>query len=290
MKFLILALFVKNILGLTYKFNNQFGCIQAELKEIVLTSELKSLKKCLGKCVVFTRCKFATFIQNECNLYTKYVNMSYSSDYKIYERVDGIYDPDFHWPIYKSDVKELVTRGDLYNPVNAAFAPNRFSEVDSAIRLTYGIYSLPLRDYFTSDFSFMAWIKINSLSTNGERLVECGSSLYDSIVFSVSNSNLNTPFMQMVNVQRYVYGSMKLEVNIWSHLTFILKGDIGYIYINGTLDAKDKLAFTTNVNRTVCLLGGSLWENPSLNADLDDLKIFKRVLNENEIKNELSRL
>ncbi|CAF1095742.1 unnamed protein product, partial [Brachionus calyciflorus] len=198
------------------------------------------------------------------------------------------YDPAFYWPIYKSSVKELVTGADLYNPYNAAFAQNRFGESDSAIKLNYGNYLFPGRHYFTGDFTTMAWIKKNSLATNFERFIECGSSVSDTITMSVSDSNKNTLYISSSSVT--VYGSIKIDMNIWYQITFVIKGNIASIYVNGKLDSQGQSVYPLNVNRTSCFLGKSSAGNPNLNADIDDIKIFNRAFDASEIIEELSRL
>ncbi|CAF0772421.1 unnamed protein product [Brachionus calyciflorus] len=240
-------------------------------------------------CLIYSACKQATFISSRCNLFTKLANKSASSNSKIFIRNSGSHDSEYYWPIYKSSVKELVQGADLYNPINAAFTFDRFGEFGSAVKLSYGFYQFPARHYFSTDFSVTAWIKLNSIGSNAERLIECGSSTSDSIIMVVSNWNKNSAYFQMPNIRKSVVGSVNLQINIWSHIAFILKGDIGLIYVNGTLDSQNLLGYPVVVNRTRCFLGKSLWSNPNLNADLDDIKIFSRALDAEEIKQESKR-
>ncbi|CAF1024579.1 unnamed protein product [Brachionus calyciflorus] len=288
--FLILTILFGNTLTLSYLFKGEYGIVTSQQTEILYKQTVPGrakLIKCLERCMIFCACSYATYISNECVLYTKNVNRSTSSTLKVYTRNIGRYDPAFYWPIYKSSVKELVAGADLYNPYNAKFAQNRFGESDSAIKLNYGYYFFPGRHYFTGDFTTMVWIKKNSLATYYERIMECGSTGSDTIIMSISDRNGNT---HVINTGKaYIIGGIRTEINFWYHITFVLKENIASIYVDGKLDVKGRVDYPLDVNRTLCFLGKSSSTIPYLNADIDDIKIFNRALDENEIKFELFR-
>ncbi|CAF0722725.1 unnamed protein product [Brachionus calyciflorus] len=288
--FWILIILIGNTFGLSYFFKTEYGIVTSQPTEILYKQTISGrvkLIKCLERCMIFCACSYATFISNECVLYTKNVNRSTSSTLKVYTRNIGRYDPAFYWPIYKSSVKELVTGADLYNPYNSTFAQNRFGESDSAIKLNYGYYLIPGRRYFSGDFTFMSWIKKNSLATYYERIMECGSTVSDSIILSISDRHRNN---HVINTGKaYIIGGIRTETNFWYHITFVLKENIASIYVDGKLDVKGGVDYPLDVNRTLCFLGKSSATIPNLNADIDDIKIFNRALNENEIKFELFR-
>ena len=194
----------------------------------------------------------------------------------------------FYWPIFKSSLKEVVNDANLYAPINAQLTSNRFGEANSAIRLTQGYYNLPVRDYFNGDFIVMLWLNKNILATDHERIIDCGPNKENSVALSISRGNSNKLFFQIG--QKYLEGSKILEINVWHHVTFVLNGTLGLLYINGTLDSKGQVDVASNVTRNNCYLGRSLWNNPNVNADFDDIKIFKKALDLEQIISEFARI
>ncbi|CAF0759153.1 unnamed protein product [Brachionus calyciflorus] len=292
-KLLVLNFLIEYTLSLSYSFIVQKGILSCDQTEILFTQEIfgsKNLFKCLGICMTFSACKHVTLLSNNCSLYTNRAAMLTSSSDKFYTRKSGNFEPVFHWPIYKASVNELVTNANLYNPYNAGFTSNRFGENDSALRLNFGYYYIPGRHYFTNDFTVMTWIKMNSLATNGERFIDCGLSELDTFIISVSYENYNIPYIKMTEASGTVFGFNKFEVNKWYHFTFVLKSSIGFIYFNGIFQSWGIFGSPRNINRTSCFLGKSHLDNPNLNADLDDIKIFNQALDVKEIKEEMSKL
>ncbi|CAF0949086.1 unnamed protein product [Brachionus calyciflorus] len=188
----------------------------------------------------------------------------------------------YHWPIDEFSVKDVLGGADLYGPVNAKFTENRFRIANSALRLESGYYNLPIRDYFSGDFTLMVWLRKPSNAYDYERIIDCGPVTYDSVSLMISKGSSNKLFVQIKS--SILEGSMVLGVNLWYHVTFVLKENICSIYVNGRLDAQGQVDFASNVNRTNCYLGKSLWDyNPNVKADFDDLKIFKKSLEPNEV-------
>ena len=54
------------------------------------------------------------------------------------------------------------------------------------------------------------------------------------------------------------------------------------IFINGTKDSEQYVVAINNVSRTSNFLGGNNW-GQSFNGEIDDFKIYHRILTQNEI-------
>ena len=77
----------------------------------------------------------------------------------------------------------------------------------------------------------------------------------------------------------------QLKIGEWSFVTAVLRGNTGYIYINSQESAKGEMFKPSNVTRVTNYIGTSDLTGPSCtNAVIDDLKIFNRALDINEIE------
>ena len=81
------------------------------------------------------------------------------------------------------------------------------------------------------------------------------------------------------------FSPYKLDLMKWIHLVFTLEGSIGKLYINGVTMVNSNSFFNPRqVLRTSCFFGKSNWDgNPSINAFIDDIKIFNRSIDQNEV-------
>ena len=82
----------------------------------------------------------------------------------------------------------------------------------------------------------------------------------------------------------------RLQMNIWYHVTFVLKNNIGYMYLNGYFINKNQLAAIQNAEKKLNFIGKDA-HNSSLymaEAVYEDLKIYKGALTADEIKAEFN--
>ncbi|CAF0867856.1 unnamed protein product [Brachionus calyciflorus] len=154
----------------------------------------------------------------------------------------------YYWPVFNSSTNDIVSRADLYDPINARFISNRFGIPNSAI----------------------------SLSSN------------NTVIVILSNGVSNKPQIT-INTEKYsefnVISETPLEIGVWNHLTFTFKNGLGSYYKNGVLDHQGALEYPANILRTKCFLGKSLFiQDPDASADFDDIKLFNRALDKDEIQ------
>jgi hypothetical protein len=62
-----------------------------------------------------------------------------------------------------------------------------------------------------------------------------------------------------------------LQMNIWTHVTFVLKNNIGYMYLNGSFIYKNPLAVSQNAEKSHSFIGKDS-HNSSLYIGLNKLK------------------
>ncbi len=73
-------------------------------------------------------------------------------------------------------------------------------------------------------------------------------------------------------------------LNTWYHLTTVLSGQTGRIYVNGNMTAESSSPMTppTNTVKTKCRIG-SIHEWTGPDVAIDELKFYDRALSEAEI-------
>ncbi|CAF0898168.1 unnamed protein product [Brachionus calyciflorus] len=201
-------------------------------------------------------------------------------------------DLSFYWPFFEGVISDLINGKNLITIRAITHVRDRFNNTRSAIGLSSNYLKIPLENFFQGDFTIMLWYRKFS-TTNFQRIIECGSREDDSILMSASYSDVQTTFFKIYDTMndlndtaKSVIGKTPIVLNIWYHLTFVLQGSNGYIYVNGILDGQGDLNFPKNIFRSSCHLGGSLKANILATAIFDDLKIFNRALSINEIINE----
>ncbi|CAF1083883.1 unnamed protein product, partial [Brachionus calyciflorus] len=174
------------------------------------------------------------------------------------------------------------------------FIPNRLGIPNSAISLSTGYYNLPPRNYFDGEFTLMAWTRLTK-TAHFQRFIECGIDRFKAVIASLSDGYSNRPhytiFYGNSESSLRVISANPLEIGVWYHLTFTFKNKIGYYYRNGVMDKFGELEYPINITRTVCFLGRSQYpeSDPDASADFDDIKIFNKALNEDEILKEYQK-
>lgn len=142
----------------------------------------------------------------------------------------------------------------------------------------------------------MAWIKPTAIVPNA-RLIDCGNGQYaDNVIVMISDGMSGCPGGQMFRAsldQPVVRSSTAIGVNQWSHLTVTMETTKMAIYVNGSLATMFSYGFEwtpRNVNRTMCYLGKSSWNDAYLQAYLDEIKIFDYALTNSQIQIEMDDL
>jgi hypothetical protein len=129
------------------------------------------------------------------------------------------------------------------------------------------------------------WVKLSSLTANGENnlLLSYGPEI---------EHNLNDLYFQITpeNGKRIFYGgyfddiysSYDYTTNIWYNVVGTFDGTIAKLYINGDLKTQGNKSGWNTIN-TDFHFGG--WSNAKsfINGTLDDIRIYNRELNQNEI-------
>ncbi len=72
----------------------------------------------------------------------------------------------------------------------------------------------------------------------------------------------------------------------WAHVTVVLAGDGGKLYVNGALVASNTVTLNpSSFNPAINYLGKSQWPDPLFSGQLDDFQIYNRALSDFEVAN-----
>jgi hypothetical protein len=202
-----------------------------------------------------------------------------------------------YWPIYPNDTKDYVTRADAYSCVNATFVSDRFGNPQSAFYLNNGYCLVPPGVYFTgSDFTITVWIKPIKC-TSYARIIDFSNGFTINAVYLPLATSLTLyPFLRIFNNGQSgkIASSSALNLNQWTHIAalFSLQQMTLSIYLNGTLEGSSSTSVVPlNVTRSQNFIGRSSNHNGGdgdTNAYFDDLKIYARVLSQDEILEDMN--
>ena len=106
------------------------------------------------------------------------------------------------------------------------------------------------------------------------------------LCYSETNNN-GRPNFHIIDESGHAWiaSSESLKIGEWAFVTAMLRGNTGYIYINGQQTAVGQMHRPRNVIRVNNYIGrpDNYPIDSIANAVLDDLRIFNRALNLNEI-------
>jgi hypothetical protein len=120
--------------------------------------------------------------------------------------------------------------------------------------------------------------------------LDCGTSNWqNNVLLALSRFDNGNAYALISNSEsKEIYAnSSLLKTGDWHHLALTLKGNIGTLFINGSVWVQGNLGKPTTVNRTRCYLGRSNWwkqlDPANVFATFDDMKIHNRSLNQSEV-------
>lgn len=194
-----------------------------------------------------------------------------------------------YWPFYGNG-NDLIGSSSLTIGQNISFAADR-RKLSSALDLYFGYFQVPSGFYFNGNFSVAAWIFVRSPSYYGSLIDFMSSSTGDRVWISFFGGiggvepKINLFTFNNASVHSGFYSGL-YELNTWIHLCVTFANGNGNIYFNGFLNTSGTTFIPNNVNRDMNFIGKNNIPNYSLlNAIIDDLRIYNRVLESNEIKN-----
>jgi hypothetical protein len=145
---------------------------------------------------------------------------------------------------------------------------------------------LPNGNYFdpSTGFTIMFWIKYFTIQ-NWQKILEFSNQLiptdYIVLQFSEMTTKIHIDFLNN-NIETFLSSVNSINLNEWTHLSVTYNGGLVNLYINGIQDAIGIClfrSFTASIN----YVGLNNQQNTFFNGAIDELKIYKRAINQKEI-------
>ena len=138
-----------------------------------------------------------------------------------------------------------------------------------------------------SDFTVSVWLNPGA-TTTWSRVFDLGTGT-DVYMFLTVNAGGGPRFAITTGgggAEQQLSSGTQLPVNTWSHLAVTLSGTTGTLYVNGTAVATNPnmtLHPSSLGNTTQNWIGRSQYDDPYLNATVDDFQIYGRALSGTEV-------
>jgi hypothetical protein len=189
-----------------------------------------------------------------------------------------------------NDLRDYIGESDMQPAIssNVAYVPDRFGRSQSALFMSNTYSQVPAGVYFNSTFTITAWVYPNELSFTYQRVLDFGNGAYDRNVVLAYYSDDARPFAQIANNRlddNHIFALNSINQFEWSHLASVYNGSSLTIFVNGASSGfLSGASYPQEILRNNCYIGRSNWplENYA-NAYLDDLKIYNRALDPQEI-------
>jgi hypothetical protein len=192
-----------------------------------------------------------------------------------------------HWSL--SSTKDEIGNATLFDGFSVNLVSNRYGIPFRSTEFKNGCLLIPRGLYIEESFSLSAWVnlKVNKLYSvlvsfaNDNEMIWIG---FKGLSLHVEiKSGSNNGFVKMTS-------NLFLKKDVWTHITFVLKDSIGYIYFNGSEINKGSLTRPNSVETIFNFIGQDYY-NSSLylaEAIYEELKIYRGALTEVEVKNEFN--
>ena len=196
----------------------------------------------------------------------------------------------YYWHVQDGQIKELINSGNFKGKNNFFYTENRFGNNNSAFRLQRGYFELEPITRLGLDLTILAWVKLYSY-INFQRLFDFGNGLKsDNLLVSLPGSTTPLYFCLYNGNKEYCHHTdIIFPLLNWNHLGLVIKGGSAYLYLNGSLVGSTNLGIPNvirKINRTICFIGKSSWDNIYSDGSFDTIKFFNGALKEEHVKDE----
>ncbi len=142
-----------------------------------------------------------------------------------------------------------------------------------------------------TDFTISTWIKVNTFAT-WQRIFDFGSAT-NNYMFLTTQYNATAPNNAKLRFairtptvgEQNVSGTVALVAGAWTHVAVTRSGTTVRLYVNGALVGSGTIALNPSDLGTTTLnyLGKSQFNDPYLDASLDDFRLYSQALNASDI-------
>lgn len=200
-----------------------------------------------------------------------------------------------HWPIFNSNMSDVVGTADIERVNPITFASDRFGNPNSSLNLNGGSTRIPGGIYFDSpEFTISVWVYPKGVKYHS-RIIDFSPVLnsYENRIYLVFD---NAPNSQNLTYEPALFildnrnksvvqaiSSKPLINEQWQFLTITFNGTASYIYINGCISQSTtfvKPYILPTIFRNFTYIGK---RSAYSNSYLDDLRFYNKSLAQSEI-------
>ena len=181
----------------------------------------------------------------------------------------------------------------FYIPLNTYFYTfDRLNNPVSAIYLKNSFFQFPSDIYFNSDFTIILWFSLKELNQQYLSFVDFGNGVDSDNIVIGYYKEMNQFLIYILNSDdlsnKYLYSDeYELKIDVWYQLIFVLKSNIGSLYLNGNLIGSNELNTPNNIIRYYCYIGKSNYDlNSNLSSVFDLIQFYKGAFDSNQVLND----
>lgn len=134
----------------------------------------------------------------------------------------------------------------------------------------------------TGDITVAVWAKWDSKSNH---LIVGKDSYNNNQTYEFSRDGPNNSYVIRYRIDGTLYrGGFTPQNNKWYHLAWVLKDGDSILYVDGQREEKLNTETISGVNDSSLQIGGEPGGSVSMDGNLDDLRIYRKALEDSEIK------
>jgi hypothetical protein len=196
-----------------------------------------------------------------------------------------------HWIL--SDLNDKKGNATLENSTNTNYAANRYRKPFQATEFKKGYYQISNSIEIENNFSVSAWVKLDSDKQYNTLVSFADEKRENSIWIGFSRLNFHVEISNSLNENENdkMVSTSPLPIKIWTHVTFVLKNNMGYMYLNGISNSNAPLVAPIKAERNMNFIGKDSHNSNLYMAEAvyENLKIYKGALTPDESKEEYNK-
>jgi len=178
----------------------------------------------------------------------------------------------------------------LNEGINTILASNRYGKPYESREFKNGFITIPASIYIHNDFSISAWVNLTVNKAYNVLVSFANEEGSDLIWIGFKHLNFYVEISDSLNRVVQMMSNNSLPKGCWTHVTFVLKNSIGYMYLNGSLNNNAPLVEPNRVVREFNFIGKDSYDSSLYFAEgaFEHLKVYRGALTDKEIKTDFN--
>jgi hypothetical protein len=139
----------------------------------------------------------------------------------------------------------------------------------------------------TNGMTVEAWVRPTSSSGWHTILLKESTGTFAYALYSHNNSNRPASYITVEATERFINGSVALQLNTWTHVATTYDGSNLRIYINGVLRGTRSGTGAMAVSAAPLRIGGNAISGEYFSGLIDEVRVYNRALTATEIQSDV---